>query len=131
MENKKIVWAYLVEQGRLTTGEWSYYGGNWEHPDGYKYRKVDAAEKNARGMIRSKGVDWSKTRMPVGAVEQAFTDSYHDSEKVETLLGTLYLLDGTEFLFGCTHVPENIGALVISERMVDENLERVKAVFGE
>ena len=26
----KFTWAYMIERGRLTTGKWSYYGGNFD-----------------------------------------------------------------------------------------------------
>lgn len=31
---KKIVWAYMLKNGHLTDGSYSYYGGSYNHPKG-------------------------------------------------------------------------------------------------
>jgi hypothetical protein len=130
-ESNKVVWAYMVDEGKLTNGTWSYYGGDWESPHGYDWRKIDKANIDFKEKVKSVGVDWAKTQPPQSSMESAFTDTFHDSDDVETLLGTIVLKDGSEYTVGVSNADKKFGEYVkiIMEYVKDQ--ERVKNVFGE
>lgn len=130
MDYKKVIWAYMIKNGHRTNGLWSYYGGDWEHElDASDYRVVAAGEKDMRSKIKYIGVDWTKTRDPVGSVEAEFTDTFHDSNRVQTLLGTIYLKDGTEYLVGCKDVTEDIAGYVNMYRRIEQDEKLINDVF--
>lgn len=129
-ESNKVVWAYMIEEGSITTGTWSYYGGCWESPFNYD-RRHDAANKEFKEKVKKVGVDWNKTHPPVSSLESAFTDTFHPSDDVETLLGTIVLKDSSEYIIGVSNADKKFGEYVriITEYVKDR--ERVKNVFGE
>lgn len=75
----------------------SYYGG------------YDAVDKTAQGekniysytyntsfmrMIKEVGIDWDKTNAPVSESFSMFTDTFHEPERKEYLIGALVLKNG-------------------------------------
>jgi len=128
----KFVWAHMIERGKLTTGEWSYYGGDWESsPSTWKWEEVDAANKAFKEKVKSVGVDWDKTKEPESSMESAFTDTFHDSDTVETLLGTIVLKDGSEYLVGVGNSDINFGEYIKLIRRQLEDQQRMKDIFGD
>jgi hypothetical protein len=127
----KFVWAYMIEYGHITNGKWSYYGGDWERIDGYDYNKSVKREKEMRENIKTIGVDWSKTKEPDSSLESSFTDTFHDSADVETLLGTIILNNGKEYIVGVGNAERKFSeySKLISELAKDR--ERVKNIFDE
>lgn len=131
LDSKKAVWAYMIQEGRLTNGNWSYYGGNWDDGFNYDWRKAEAASEKFRSKVKEMGVDWEKTQMPQSDTNSAFTDSFHDSEKVETLLGTVWLNDGSKYMVGVKHAEMRFiqYARMVAEFVSDQ--QRIKDILGE
>lgn len=126
----RFVWAHMIERGHLTTGVWSYYGGDWDHLPG-DYRKIDAANKAFKEKVKTVGVDWDKTKEPESSMESAFTDTFHDADSVETLLGTIVLKDGTEYMIGVGNSDINFGEYIKLIRRQLEDQQRMKDIFGD
>jgi hypothetical protein len=130
-ESIKFVWAYMIESGHLTTGKWSYYGGDFDRLDGYDWRKAEKNKADLHEAIKSIGIDWSKTAAPVSNNESAFTDTFHDSLDVETLLGALVLKDGSEYLIGVGDADRRFGDYIRNIAQLAADKQRVKDILGE
>lgn len=91
----KFAWKFLIEEGKVHIG-WSYYGGGFDFDD--------ALTKECLKKIKTCGVNWRKTKPIREERESAFTDTFHDSEYVATMQGTLYLNDGSEYDWGCSNI---------------------------
>jgi hypothetical protein len=130
-EALKLVWAYIIENGVVTSGKWEYYAGGFECEYIYDYTKRENNRKALIEKVRQVGVDWTKTKSPESSMESCFEGTFSDSSDVETLLGTLYLKDGSEYLLGVANVEKRFSAYVetIAELMADK--ERVKNILGE
>lgn len=129
-ETVKFVWAYMLENGVITDGNWSYYGGHYEylHND---WRKADQAKKALLENVKKIGIDWDKTKEPQSFGERAFTDTFHDSDDVETLLGTVYLKDGSSYLIGCNDAELRFSNYVKMLAELAEDKQRVRDILGE
>ena len=129
----KFVWAHMIERGKITNGVWSYYGGDWESPQPSKWdwEKMDADNKALREKVKTVGVDWDKTKEPESSMESAFTDTFHDSDSVETLLGTIVLKDGTEYMVGVGNSDVRFGEYVKLIKRQLEDQQRMKDIFGD
>ena len=125
-EADKFVWAFMIENGIITTGKWSYYGGHYYSDHSLGKTGIDALRKKVRDI----GVDWEKTKQPESHQEQAFTDTFNDPDRVETLLGTLVLKDGSTYLMGCVD-DHGFGSYVKKLAQLAEDKERVKRILGE
>lgn len=131
-ESLKTVWAYMLENGKLTSGSWSYYGGNWEGVStNWDWRKDQEANKEFLDKVKKVGVDWDRTKHPDSDMQSAFTDSFHDSARVETLLGTIVLKDGSEYIVGVKNIDVRFGDYIKMVKQMMENQKRVKDIFGE
>lgn len=130
-QTNKLVWAYMVENGILTNGKWSYYAGNWERTTGWDWRESDREMAEFRSRLKSVGVDWSRTAPPESSLENAFTDTFSDSDSVETLLGTIVLKDGSEYIVGVSNSDVRFGAYVKMISALIADTERVNAIFGD
>jgi hypothetical protein len=121
----------MIQEGKLTNGKWSYYGGSWDDGFNYDWRKAEAAAKKFRDKVKEVGVDWDKTDMPESDTNSAFTDTFHDSEKVETLLGTVWLKDGSKYMVGVKHAEMRFiqYARMVAEFVSDQ--ERIRDILGE
>lgn len=132
-ESNKVVWAYMIEEGKLTNGQWSYYGGDWEahKPNSWKWEEIDRDNKAFKEKVKTVGVDWEKTQPPQSSLESAFTDTFHDADEVETLLGTIVLKDGSEYIVGVGNADKRFSEYmkVISEYINDR--DRVNRILGE
>jgi hypothetical protein len=103
-ESVKFAWAYLLTYGKLTSGEWSFYGGGWE--DIYRKLYVESSVVQAElEQIKKKavsvGIDWGRTDIPSVSDKYTFNGtfaSHHD--KCLATLGKLVLKNGEEFLIG-------------------------------
>lgn len=126
----KFVWAYMIENGRITTGEWSFYGGNWQSA-GQEWRESEKRNETFKEKVKKIGVDWGKTEAPISSAESAFTDSFHDAEQVETLIGTIVLNDGSEYLIGVSNAEHRFSnyAKLLSD--LAEDKARVSNILGE
>jgi hypothetical protein len=132
-ETLKVVWAYMIEHGTLTNGKWSYYGGSWEspRPGSWEWGNIDAAEKAFKEEVKSIGVNWGQTKEPESSTEYAFTDTFHDSESVETLLGKLVLNNGKEYLVGVSNADVRFSTYMKMIAQLAADKQRVKDIFGE
>lgn len=104
MNAKQFAWLYLVENG-MACREPSYYGGfDFSHavrkrfPDAkkYDYRGEDEVKKAYLTDIKKFGVNWYKTDAPLSKSFSIFTDTFHDPDDEEFLIGVLVLNDKSE-----------------------------------
>lgn len=131
-ESLKIVWAYMLENGKLTTGQWSYYGGDWEGiSSNWDWCKDEEANKKFLAKVKTVGVDWDRTKHPDSEMNSAFTDTFHDSDDVETLLGTMFLKDGSEYIVGVKNTDIRMGDYIKMVKQMIEDKKRVSDIFGE
>ena len=129
-ESLKIVWAYMLQNGKLTDGRWSYYGGEWEGITS-DWKTTQKKTKEFLEKVKNVGVDWSKTNHPESNMNSVFTDTFHDAETVETLLGTIFLKDGSEFMVGVSNRDVRFGEYIKLVKRMIEDTQRVKDIFGE
>lgn len=129
-ESVKFVWAYMIEQGVITDGEWEYYGGNFRSSvPGWTAAMEATAE--FRDKVKKYGVDWSKTSNPVSSMESSFTDTFHEADRVETLLGTVVLNNGEEYMIGVGNAERRFGDYIRFLSELSKDKARVKAILGE
>jgi hypothetical protein len=121
----------MIQEGMLTNGEWSYYGGTFDDGFSYDFRKAETAANKFREKVKTIGVNWDKTGMPESDTHNAFTDTFHDSETVETLLGTIWLNDDTKYMVGVKHAEMRFiqYARMVAEFVSDN--QRIKDILGE
>lgn len=126
----KYTWAYLLEVGVVTTGDWNYYGGNWDKVDG-EYAEPQPAMVELLKKIKSVGIDWTKTRPPRSTTERVFDGTFVDASETEALIGTLILKDGTQHMVGSKDSAPRFSdyARHLSEMMADE--VRFKNLVGD
>lgn len=132
----KVVWAYVVEHGQVTDGEWNYYGCGWQVPrlqkPGTPYYYEDR-EATARALkaVRDIGVDWDRTKMPESSTNSTFEGTDADSRRVESLLGTLVLKDGSDYVFGVDNSEKRFVEYVNEVKGYIDDKTRVSRIFGE
>lgn len=104
----KIIWAFMLENGKVTNGEWSYYGGGYasEGNDTYDYKKDAKLKKQLIDEMKSHGVDWSKTGVPDYESHNSFAGTDEESSENECLLGDIYLNNANVFKLGTSEVSE-------------------------
>lgn len=127
----KFVWAYMLEQGMVTTGEWNYYGGRWEGNWPYEPRDEDPEMIALRKAVKEVGVDWEKTEAPKSDWNSEFQGTDCESSSVETLIGRLFLKDGTEYLIGVGDADQRFGAYLEFIGKMAKDKQRVQDIFGE
>jgi len=130
-EALKFVWAYMIKEGRETTGDWSQYSG-FET----KYNRYDPGQtKQKKDLIAHKiqhiGIDWEKTKSPVSSQANKFNGTFVESSTVETLLGTLVFKDGSKVMLGVGNAEKRFCSYVenLAQFMEDKNM--VKEILGE
>ena len=64
-------------------------------------------------------------------MNSAFTDTFHDSDDVETLLGTIFLNDGSEYIVGVKNSNVRFGDYIKLVKQMMDDTQRVKNIFGE
>ena len=131
-DSKKFIWAYMIENGKITNGHWSYYGGGFDliDTDTHWANKTEMM-KSLRDNIKEIGVDWEKTSSPISDTESEFTDSFHPSQEVETLLGTLVLKNGKSYTIGVGHAETRFTEYAKTLSLLAEDQQRVKDILGE
>jgi len=137
-ESLKFVWAYMLEVGIITNGEWEYYGGGYKRviTDGKSdLTSVMSGEYYAKDILKNKlkafGIDWYHTKSPQSSMKSEFTDTFHPAREVETLLGTLVLNDGTSYQIGVDHSEQRFSDYVKYLSQLAKDKERVKEILGE
>ena len=120
----------MVENGHVTTGQWSYYAGDWEYLKD-DWRESERQGKEFKSKLKTVGVDWDKTEEPISSLESAFTDTFHESESVETLVGVIVLKDGSSYTVGVNNAAMDFVAYAKMAKDKKRNEERVKDIFGE
>lgn len=105
MDAKQFAWIYIIENG-IAGVKRSYYGGYDYLVDTTKYERanlcawdgnmITAIRNDSLVHLQTVGVNWDKTRAPESSSYSAFTDTFHNPETRETLVGTLVLNDGTK-----------------------------------
>lgn len=131
MDSIKFVWAYMIENGFVTVGEWDYYGGSWYAADGYDWRARDANMNKLRADVKKIGIDWDKTETPQSTDEVGFTDTESPGSKAETLIGNLVLKNGKQYLIGVNDAAERFTSYVRELAELAEDRQRVKDILGE
>lgn len=127
----KFVWAYVLENGTITNGSWNYYGSGWENPPKLGWREIQAEMENLRAKVKKVGIDWGQTIFPDSGIESGFNDTYSPSSRVPTLLGVLYLNDGSVYTLGVSNAEQRFQGYVEVLRNLAEDKERVKNILGE
>lgn len=129
IELKKIVWAYMLENGRITSGNWNYYGGWYELPEEARklsWNKQDKWIEEVHEKIKSIGVDWEKTGVPEFENHSAFTDTFSDPAEKECMLGVIHLNNGERLSIGTSeiesYVSNAINALNTKNNLIQEDL---------
>jgi len=127
----KFVWAYMIENGKLTDGRWSYYGSDWESIHEYDWQKAQGAYERFKFTVKTIGVDWEKTSPPTSDMNSGFTDTFHASETIETLIGDITLKNGSTYKVGVKHAEERFSSYAKTlTKLIDDN-QRVKDILGE
>lgn len=131
-DSLKFVWAYMIEEGRITNGEWNYYAGKFEilHKN-YDYMAASKDMEVFRAKVKAVGVDWDKTKAPKSSQESSFEGTFNPSSDAETLLGTVVLKDGSETMIGVGNVEQRFSGYVEILRNLMEDTQRVKDILGE
>lgn len=128
---KKIVWAYLIKNGNITSGEWSYYGSRFEPVDEKVWDCNKVAKEKLLKDIKTIGVDWGRTDFPVADTKSVFNGTFASQDSyTETLMGALYLLDGSCCFVGCEDQAKMSGYIeyVSKEEELTKSMEEV---FGK
>lgn len=101
---EKLLWMYMVQHGHIGA-KWNFYGGYYEG-------SVDANNTNLLANIKRHGVDWDKTKSVRDRRELVFTDTFHDPDNVQVMVGTLWLNDGKHYDIGSTDaLPDIMNAM--------------------
>lgn len=130
-DSLKFVWAYMLEQGRITDGNWNYYGSSFSTPPQMGWREIESAMIEVREKVKTIGIDWKMTVSPESGEESGFNDTYSPSSRVPTLLGVLYLKDGSGYTIGVADPEERFQNYVEALRNLMEDKQRVKDILGE
>lgn len=133
MNSKQFAWAYLVKFGKANL-EPSFYGGYdpvWKdapfEPD--PNWKWDKSYGNAFiKLIKQYRVNWTRTQSPESESFRRFTDTFHDSEEEEFLVGTLVLTNGTKLYYSGKVEVSNVFDMMAK---TEELVEFYKEVFGD
>ena len=135
IELKKIVWAFMLEHGCITEGEWSYYGGHFEYPKSIKNKSREAIEKFKDAVyfeIREQGVDWNRTAIPDFEHHTEFVGTGNDSNWVDCLLGDLHLLNGKTYKLGTNEVSDYVSSAIefLKKKSKPDKVDLVEKWFG-
>ena len=131
-EALKFTWAYMIQEGLITNGKWNYYGGNFEIPNqSYDYIQASKDMEKLRAEIKTVGIDWAKTSIPESSHESCFEGTFSDSSTVETLLGTLVLKNGSEYVIGVSNAEVRFQSYIQLLKNLMEDKQRVKDLLGE
>lgn len=138
MEFKKTVWAYLIQNGLVVTGDYSFFRSGYEKDTKFYGGYLEWCKKPASftkdtivAMIKSKGVDWDKTLVPTREINSDFKGILTDAIISECLRGELYFKDGTHISIGAKDV--NNAMLDYYETFLDlvEIKRAVADIFGQ
>jgi len=134
----KIVWAFMLEHGKITDGGWSHYGGGFELPPAPEKRTISYWtywEKEKQKLIQavaSFGVDWESTEVPEYQQHNEFVGTESPSQECDSFLGTIYLKNNIKYMLGTSEVSELAmkahNALSSKKAMEEDNL--VAKYFG-
>ncbi len=131
-DSLKFTWAYMLQEGIITTGTWSYYGGRYDGvKKSYDYTQDAKDMEVLRSDVKSIGIDWTKTSIPESSMESCFEGTFSDSSSVETLLGTLVLKNGSEYVIGVSNAEVRFSGYVAMLKNLMEDKQRVKDLLGE
>ncbi len=132
IEQLKYIWAYMIAEGQRTNGDFSHYGGHWESDDDY-YDTV-ARETNKNNIItqlNEHGVDWFQTGVPIFETRSEFVGTDESPDRIDTLLGTLVLKNGTKHTIGIEdakeHYVDAIQAFLNNKKVKD--IDYVNQIF--
>ena len=135
IELKKIVWSFMLEHGRITEGEWSYYGGHFEYPESINNNSWETIEKfkaEVYSEIREQGVDWEKTVIPDFEYKAEFVGTDDDSKWMDCLLGDLHLRNGKTYKLGTNKVSEYVSSAIesLKKKSKPDEVDLVEKWFG-
>jgi len=130
-DSLKFLWAYMLEEGNITDGNWNYYGSSFSSPPNMNWRSLQTAMAEIRDKVKNIGINWGLTKSPESGEEFGFNDTYSPSSRVPTLLGILHLNDGSEYTIGVDNPEQRFQNYVESLRNLMEDKQRVKDILGE
>jgi hypothetical protein len=133
MDALKFVWAYMLKEGIITKGVFEYYSMGYEHTDdvSWNYDKQLAQKDKLLSDVKSIGIDWDKTKEPVSSMNRIFNGTFDQDSNVESLLGTLYLKNGKEYLIGVSNCDTRFSSYVKNLMSLAEDKALVKDILGE
>lgn len=109
IEMLKVIWAFMLENGKVTNGEWSYYGDSYENTsDTFDWREDQKLMKVLHSAVKSCGVDWEKTSIPDYECHSSFAGTDCQSDERECLLGNIVLNDQSIYKIGTASVSEAV-----------------------
>jgi hypothetical protein len=126
-----MIWAYMVGKGIETKGQWNYYGGNWEEYYQVEYHDREPRRQAMLDRIKKGHVDWEATEIPVSDTESEFMGTDCDSNRVETLLGTLVLKNGDKIKIGVSGADTRFATYAKTLADLLEDQSRIDDIFGE
>lgn len=130
----KFVWAYMIEKGHVTNGEWSYYGSGWEYPEPVAkmtWTRQSKYTEDLRSKIREVGIDWEKTSIPIAEQQSCFNGTFAESDEVEALIGDLVLKNGERYKIGTNSSESRFSSYLQNLQHLFNDTERVKRILGE
>jgi hypothetical protein len=126
IQAKKFVWAYMLQVGRITNGNWSYYGAGWDYGE-----KTDPPMEALRKKAKTSAIDWDKTKFPKAEEQSSFQGTFAEASRVETLLGTIYFKDGSGYRVGVGKAESRFKDYMESLRSILDDKKRITLMFGE
>jgi len=134
-QSTKFVWAYMIKNGVVTDGEWNQYFGNFEPlfrtPGSLNFSQYEIKQSDFLNKIKTIHVDWSKTKNPVSLYGYVFEGTENEASMAETLLGTLVLLDGSEYKIGMANERTGFSDYLMSISEFASDPQIVKDILGE
>jgi hypothetical protein len=129
-EDLKRIWAYMVAEGELTTGEFSYYSG-FEGKYKYNITEMDKVRKAIIKDLNKHGVAWDASGVPDYVAYSQFVGTDSPSEQCECLIGILVLKNGQTFRLGVSDASDEYIDLVASFDRNTPKTDYVSHVFKD
>lgn len=105
--------------------------GHYGHDVPISYEKAEIQKEAMLIKVKEVGIDWNKTKEPESSSNSCFDGTFADSSSTNTLLGDLFLKDGTQYKIGATSVESRMGDYIKTLGKFYEDKERVKNILGE
>lgn len=129
LELKQFVWAYMLQAGIETTGEWGIYHGQWISVGGKTAEKT--REDTLRKLKQGGGIDWEKTTMPASSRQYEFDGTESPGRYHDAVLGDLVLKNGDRLKIGVGGEELRFQNYIAQFHYLTEDRQRVIDIIGE